>query len=153
MRVGRYILVFTIVSLHVVLIIPGCMLMFKVGKGSPGVLNSIQQKLQLKFCSLGMVHSSCRDPNQTTACYCSCMQVTKELSTGDNNFVKWRGTFQFDQPKQQDIKSKWTTFKAQSWIFQSNQAEMVHSIGWTNRNFWNFGLNGKHPRTPLSQGY
>ena len=37
---------FTIVSLHVVLIIPGCMSMFKVGKGSPGVLNSITpQKL------------------------------------------------------------------------------------------------------------
>ena len=40
---------FTIVSLHVVLIIPGCMSMFKVGKGSPGVLNSIQQKFQFEI--------------------------------------------------------------------------------------------------------
>ena len=37
---------FTIFSLHVAFI-PGCMLMFKVGKGtSPGVLNSLQQKFR-----------------------------------------------------------------------------------------------------------
>ena len=39
---------FTIFSLHVALI-PGCMSMFKVGKGSPGVLNSLQQKIQFEI--------------------------------------------------------------------------------------------------------
>ena len=35
----------------------------------------------------------------------------------------------------------------QSWsrIFRSDQTEMVRSIWWTNRNFRNFGLNGKRP--------
>ena len=35
----------------------------------------------------------------------------------------------------------------QSWsqIFQSDQTEMARSIWCTNRNFRNFGLNGKHP--------
>ena len=37
----------------------------------------------------------------------------------------------------------------QSWsrIFRSDQTEMVRSIWWTNRNFRNFGLNGKRPKT------
>ena len=38
----------TIFSLHVAFI-PGCMSMFKVGKGSPGVLNSLQQKFQFEI--------------------------------------------------------------------------------------------------------
>ena len=162
------------------------MSMFKVGKGSPGVLNSItpqkllplnpplplgisndlpwwgygyflepvhiQQKFQFEILWIGTVHSGCTDPIQATACYCSCMQVTKEQYWGQQ-FCQVGGTFQFDRPKWQD-QSKWTTFKAQSWIFQSDQTEMVRSIWWTNQNkFWNFGLNGKRPRTPLSQGY
>ena len=37
----------------------------------------------------------------------------------------------------------------QSWsrIFPSDQTEKVRSISWTNRNFRNFGLNGKRPKT------
>ena len=73
---------FTIVSLHVVLIIQGCMSMFKVGKGSPGVLNSIPQKFQFEILWIGMVHSGYTDPTQATAYYCSCMQVTKEQYWG-----------------------------------------------------------------------
>ena len=46
------------------------------GKGE--VLNSIQQKFQLEILWIGTVHSGCTDPIQATACYCSCMQVTKE---------------------------------------------------------------------------
>ena len=73
-------LLFTTFSLHVVLIIPGCMLMFTVGNGSSGVLNSIQQKFHFEILLIGWnaVHSGCTDPTQAPACYCSCMQVTKE---------------------------------------------------------------------------
>ena len=35
----------------------------------------------------------------------------QKSSTGDNNFVKWKGTFRSDRPKWPD-RSKWTTFKA-----------------------------------------
>ena len=35
----------------------------------------------------------------------------QKSSTGDNNFVKWRGTFPSDRPKWSD-RSKWTTLKA-----------------------------------------
>ena len=56
--------------------------MFKVGKGSPGVLNSIQPKFQFEILLIGTVHSGCTDPTQATACYCSCMQVTKEQYWG-----------------------------------------------------------------------
>ena len=162
------------------------MSMFKVGKGSPGVLNSItSQKLlplnppspsefpmifrgggmdifwnhtfnknsSLKFCELERYIPAAQTQSKPQRVVVLVCRLQKS-STGDNNFVKWGGgTFQFDRPKWQD-QSKWTTFKAQSWIFQSDQTEMVRSIWWTNQNkFWNFGLNGKRPRTPLSQGY
>ena len=53
--------------------------MFKVGKESPGVLNSLQQKFQFEISMPnGTVHSGCTDPAQATACYCSCKQDTKE---------------------------------------------------------------------------
>ena len=41
----------------------------------------------------------------------------------------------------------------QSWslIFRSDQTEIVRSIWSTNRNFRNFGLNGKRPKLPVSK--
>ena len=61
------------------------------------------------------------------------------------HFVKWKGTFRSDRLRYPN-RSKWTTFKAQSWIFWSDQTEMVRSIWCTNRNFRNFEFNGKRPQ-------
>ena len=36
---------------------------------------------------------------------------TKKSGTGDNNFLKWKGTFRSGRPKRPEW-SKWTTFKA-----------------------------------------
>ena len=61
----------------------------------------------------------------------------QKSSTRANNFVKWRGTFWFNQsPVKVDHLQGWSR------IFQSDQTEMDHSIWSTNWNFWNFGLNG-----------
>ena len=92
--------------LHVAFI-PGCMLMLKVGKDSPGVLNFIQQKFQFEISLIPHAQHfnfnnstfCCTDSTQATACYCSCKQDIQKSGTGDNNFVKWRGTFQFNRPK------------------------------------------------------
>ena len=64
--------------------------MFKVGKVSPGVLNSTQQKFQFEILLIGTVHSSCTDPTQATACYSSSMQVTKEQYWGQKFCQKER---------------------------------------------------------------
>ena len=146
------------------------MSMFKVGKGSPGVLNSItSQKLlplnppspsefPMIFRGGGMDIFWNHTFNKNSSLkFCELERYIPAAQTQSKPqrvvVLVWGGTFQFDRPKWQD-QSKWTTFKAQSWIFQSDQTEMVRSIWWTNQNkFWNFGLNGKRPRTPLSQGY
>ena len=74
----------------------------------------------------------------------------QKSSTGDNNFVKWRGTFPSDQPKWSD-QSKWTTFKANPKYSSWTKPKWSVPLFWcTNRNFWNFGLNGKHPHPPFS---
>ena len=73
----------------------------------------------------------------------------QKSSTGNNNFVKWKGTFRSDRPKWPD-RSKWTTFKAgheySGWTKLKWSIPFdVHVQLCTNRNFWNFGFNGKHP--------
>ena len=98
----------------------------------------------------GMVHSSCTDPTQATA-HLVIVLASRILksSTGNNNFVKWKGTFWSDRPKWPD-RSKWTTFKAgheySGWTKLKWSIPFdVHVQLFTNRNFWNFGFNGKHP--------
>ena len=74
----------------------------------------------------------------------------QKSSTGDNNFVKWRGTFPSDRPKWLDRSKKWLDPQSWSQIFLRDQTKMVCSIWCTNRNFRNFGLNGKCLHSPFS---
>jgi len=60
----------------------------------------------------GMVHSGCTDLTQAIAHLVIVHVIGIQKSfTGDNNFVKWEGTFRSHQLKWPDW-SKWTTFKA-----------------------------------------
>ena len=46
------------------------------------------------------VHSSCTDPTHTTAHFVIVLvRRIQESCTGDNNFVKWKGTFRSDQTR------------------------------------------------------
>ena len=69
----------------------------------------------------------------------------QKSSTGDNNFVKRKGTFQSNWLKWPD-QSKRTTFKAgPEYSSRTKPKESVPLFWCTNQNFWNFGLNGKSP--------
>ena len=47
----------------------------------------------------GTVHSGCTDPTQATARLVIVLASRIQKSgTGDNNFVKWKGTFRSDRP-------------------------------------------------------
>ena len=63
----------------------------------------------------GTEHSGCIDPTQATARQARLVIVLvsriQKSGTGNNNFVKWKGTFRSDRPKWPD-RSLWTTFKA-----------------------------------------
>ena len=60
----------------------------------------------------GAVHSGCTDLTQATArLVIVLVSRIQQGGTGENNFVKWKGTFQSDQPKWPD-RSKWISFKA-----------------------------------------
>ena len=88
------------------------------------------------------VHSGCTDQTQATARLVIVLERsrTQKIGAGDNTFAKWKGTF----------RSK---SHLQSWfrILRSDQSEMVRSICRTNRNFRNFGLNGKRPRSLFTE--
>ena len=78
--------------------------------------------------SNGKVHSGCTDPTQATALLVIVLvRRIQKSGTGDNNFVKWKGTFRSNQPKWED-RSKWTTFKGGPIILRSNRTETVRSI-------------------------
>ena len=50
--------------------------------------------------SNGTVHSGCSNPTQATArLVIVLVNGIQKISTGDNNFVKWKGTFLSDRPK------------------------------------------------------
>ena len=58
-----------------------------------------------------MVHSDCTDPTQATKrVVIVLVSRIQKSGTGNNNFVKWKGTFRSDRPKWPD-RSLWTTFK------------------------------------------
>ena len=60
----------------------------------------------------GAVHSGYTDPTQATARLVILLASRIQKSdTGDNNFVKWKGTFVSNRRKRRD-RLKWTTFKA-----------------------------------------
>ena len=49
----------------------------------------------------GTVHSSCTDQTKTTASLVIVLVSRIQISgPGENNFVKWKGTFRFDRPDQ-----------------------------------------------------
>ena len=90
----------------------------------------------------GTVHSGCTDPTQATArLVIFLVSWIQKIGTRDNSSVKWKGTFRSDQPKWPD-RLKWTTFKG----VPKYRNGPFHLI--SNRNFGNFGLNGKRPWTP-----
>ena len=79
-------------------------------------------------------------PLETT---CSCKQDTKERYWGQQfwqmeRHISVRPT-EMIRPVSVDHLQSWSR------IFRSDQTEMVRSIWWTNRDFRNFGLNGKRP--------
>ena len=74
----------------------------------------------------------------------------EKSGTGDNNFGNGKGHFgPTDRPT--EMTRLVTVDHLQSWsrIFRSDQTEMVRSIWCTNRNYRNFGLNGKRPKSFL----
>ena len=74
---------------------------------------------------------------------CSCKQDTKEQYWGQQFWQMERDI----SVRPTEMTRPVTVDHLQSWsrIFGSDQTEMVRSIWWTNRNFRNFGLNGKRP--------
>ena len=71
-------------------------------QNSPRAL-SIQQKFRFEISEIPraqwMVHSSCTDPTQATA-HLVLVLVSRiqESGSGNNNFVKWKGTFRSERP-------------------------------------------------------
>ena len=83
------------------------------------------------------------DPSHRAFSYCSCKKYTKVRYWGDLRETIWsngKGHFVPTDQNDQTGQSGPCTFK-----FRSDQTEMVHSIGCTNRNFRNFGFDGKCP--------
>ena len=71
-------------------------------------------KFQKFHASNGTVHFASTDPTQAAArSVILLVSRRQKIDTGDNNFVKWKGTFRSDRPKWPDW-SKWTTLKAGS---------------------------------------
>ena len=80
------------------------------------------------------------DPTQATSRLVIDLESRIQKSdTGDNSFVKWKGTVWSDRPVKVDHLQSWSR------KFWSDQTEMVRSIWCTNRNVRNFGLDGKRP--------
>ena len=84
--------------------------------GSLGAFHSTK-KSGLKFRKFHMprnrtVYSGCTDPTQATARLVIVLVSRKQKSsTGENNFVKYKGSFRSNRPKWPD-RSRWNTLKA-----------------------------------------
>ena len=93
------------------------------------------------------------DPSHRAFGYCSC-QDTKERYWGQRFCQMEKGISV--RPTKMTRPAKVDHLQSWSRIFRSDQTEMVRSIWCTNRNFRNFGLNGKRPswlrRTGRSAG-
>ena len=98
----------------------------------------------------GTVHSGCTDTpyaSHRAFGYCSCKLDTKKRFWGQHfcrmeRDISVRPT-EMTRPVKEDHLQRW------SWIYPSDQTEMIRSIWCTNRNFRNFGLNWKRPRCLL----
>ena len=105
---------------------------------------SIQKKFRFEISEIyepnGSVHSGCIDSTQATARLVIVLVTRIQgSSTGNNNFVKWKGTLptKMTRPVKEDRLQSWSR------MFRSDQIKTVRSIWCTNRKFLNFGLNGK----------
>ena len=110
---------------------------------------SIQQKFPFEISEIPhahWLHSGCIDPTQATAHLVNVLSSRVQKSgTGDNNFVKWKGTLQSVQPKRPD-QSKRTTFKADPeysgrfklrWSVPFDvPTEISGILGWMESNRW-----------------
>ena len=100
---------------------------------------SIKQKFRLKFRKFHVpnktVHSSYTDPTQATArLVIVLVSRIQKSGTGDNNFVKWKGTFRSDRPKEMTRPVKVDHLQRCSQIFRSDRTEMVRSIWFLTKN-------------------
>ena len=96
----------------------------------------------------GTVHSVCTDPTRATARLVIVLVRTIQKSgTRENNFVKMErdnsvGPTEMTGPVKVDHLQRCPQ------IFQSDRTELVRFI--SNRNFRNFGLNGKRPSISMA---
>ena len=59
----------------------------------------VKKKNRKCYVSNGTVHSGCTDPTQSTARLIVLVRRIQNSGTGDNNFVKWKGTFRSDRSR------------------------------------------------------
>ena len=114
---------------------------------------SIQQKFRFEISEIyepnGSVHSGCIDPTQATARLVIVLVTRIQgSSTGNNNFVKWKGTFRSYRPKWPD-RWKRTAFKAGPECFVQYQPKISEFwVEWKapQRNFFILGFQKKKKR-------
>ena len=96
----------------------------------------------------GTVHSVCTDPTQATArLVIVLVRRIQKSGTRENNFGKMERDSSVG-PTEMTGPVKVDHLQRCSQIFQSDRTELVRSI--CNRNFRNFGLNGKRPYISLA---
>ena len=113
---------------------------------------SIQQKFQFEISEVPRVqwNGTFRlyrlDLSHRAFGYCSCKQDKKRAVLETTILLNGKGYFgPTDRNDHNRTKDKVDHLKSWFLIFRSYQTEMVRSICCTNRNFRNFGLNGKPP--------
>ena len=99
----------------------------------------------------GTVHSVCTDPTQATArLVIVLVRRIQKSGTRENNFV----TMERDNsvgPTEMTRPVKVDRLQRCSQIFQSDRTVLVRSI--SNRNFRNFGVNGKRPSISMAAAW
>ena len=88
-------------------------------------------KFQKFHAPKGTVHFDCTDPTQAAArSVIVLVSRRQKIDNGNNNFVKWKGTFRSNRPKW-PYWSKWTTLKAGSeYCGQTMQTEVAGILAW-----------------------
>ena len=106
---------------------------------------SIQQKFRFEFSEIprpqwnGTFRLHRRDPSLRAFGYCSCKQDTKERYWGQQ-FCQTETDISV-RPTEMTRLVKEDYLQTWSWIFRSDQTEMLRSIWYTNRTFRSLGLN------------
>ena len=104
---------------------------------------SIQQKFRFEISEIcepnGSVHSGCIDPTQATARLVIVLVTRIQgRSTGNNNFVKWKGTFRSYRPKC-PVRWKRTAFKSGPECFGQTKSKRSVPFDVPTENFWILG--------------